>query len=176
MVITRGHHFATSLHMPDASWAIFFLIGFYTRPGGWLPALLALAGFLDYSAITWGGVSRFCVSPAYWFLLPAYTVMWFSGRWYATHYTSSRRSIFPLLLSVLGGTALCELLTSGSFYFLSGRFTNTSIIEFATRFIDYFPSSLQAVVFYIGLAAMIHIIIEVLTCKRSPTHHTTNGH
>ncbi len=27
MAATRSHHFATALHLPDASWAVFFLAG-----------------------------------------------------------------------------------------------------------------------------------------------------
>ncbi|MGH8472507.1 MAG: hypothetical protein ACREVJ_08675, partial [Gammaproteobacteria bacterium] len=44
MAATRSHHFAATLHLPDASWAVFFLAGFYLRPLWVFPALLALAG------------------------------------------------------------------------------------------------------------------------------------
>ena len=73
---TRSHHFATALHLPDASWAVFFLAGFYLRPLWMFPALMALAGVSDYMAIAWFGVSDFCMSPAYGFLLLAYGALW----------------------------------------------------------------------------------------------------
>jgi hypothetical protein len=86
MAATCSHHFATALHVPDASWAVFFVAGFYLRPLWTFPALLALAGVSDYVAITSFGVSDFCMSPAYGFLLPAYGSLWFAGRWYAARH------------------------------------------------------------------------------------------
>src|SRR5690554_3136356 len=40
MAATRSHHFASVTHLPDASWAVFFLAGFYLRPLWVFPALL----------------------------------------------------------------------------------------------------------------------------------------
>ncbi|MBM3153552.1 MAG: hypothetical protein FJZ96_15320, partial [Chloroflexi bacterium] len=39
MLATRFHHFGDALHLPDASWALFFLAGFYLARV-WLPVLL----------------------------------------------------------------------------------------------------------------------------------------
>ena len=71
MAVTRGHHFASLNHLPGASWAVFFLAGAYLRPLWVFPALFLEAALLDFAAISWSGVSSFCVSPAYIFLLPA---------------------------------------------------------------------------------------------------------
>jgi hypothetical protein len=83
IIATRGHHFASINSLPSASLAVFFLAGLYLRPTWVFPSLLALCAGLDFSAITYGGVSSFCVTPAYGFLLPAYGVMWLAGRWFA---------------------------------------------------------------------------------------------
>lgn len=154
---TRGHHFETLNYLPSASWAAFFLAGSYVRSLWVFPALLAEAVALDYAAITWGGVSSFCVSPAYGFLLPAYGALWCAGRWYSGRHRDTVGTLFPLMMSVLIGTAVCELISSGSFYFLSGRFEQTSVTEFAGRFAEYFPRSLASLVFYVGIAGVIHV-------------------
>ncbi|HLZ33840.1 MAG TPA: hypothetical protein VKP13_07475 [Nitrospira sp.] len=154
---TRGHHFETLNHLPSASWAAFFLAGVYLRPLWVFPALLAEAAALDVAAVTWGGVSNFCVSPAYGFLLPAYGALWYAGRWYAGYHRDVAATLFPLAVSVLLGTAVCELVSSGSFYFLSGRFEHTSVPEFAGRFAGYFPRSLSSLLFYVGVAGVIHV-------------------
>ena len=39
MAATRSHHFASVTHLPDASWAVFFLAGFISAALGF-PALL----------------------------------------------------------------------------------------------------------------------------------------
>ncbi|ULA63359.1 MAG: conserved membrane protein of unknown function [Nitrospira sp.] len=158
---TRGHHFASLNHLPAASWAVFFLAGVYLRPRWVFIALLAEAAALDIVAVTWGGVSNFCVSPAYGFLLPAYGALWASGRWYASHHRDTLSTLVPLSATVLAGTAICELISSGSFYFLSGRFEHTHVAEFAGRFAGYFPRSLSSLLFYVGLAGVIHATARV---------------
>ena len=71
MWITRGHHVATLTHLPDASWAIFFLLGVYFRQRMLLPLFLAQAAAVDYLSVTHLGVDDYCVTSAYVFLLPA---------------------------------------------------------------------------------------------------------
>lgn len=132
MAATRGHHFGALEYLPTASWAVFFLAGIYL-PSRWIfPAFLAEAALLDFAAITWEGADSVCVSPAYGFLLPAYGMLWGAGRWYAARHRERAATLLPLALSVFVGTALCELISSGSFYFFSGRFEQTSLIQFAS--------------------------------------------
>lgn len=158
MIATRGQHFASLENLPSASWAIFFLAGLYLRSVWAFPGFLALAGFLDYASITWGGTSSFCVSIAYVMLLPAYGSLWLAGRWYAGHYTFEWRTLLPFSGAVLGGATICELFSSGGFYFFSGRFTDTNLIEFGGRLVKYYPSMLQSMLFYIAIALVTHVI------------------
>ena len=174
MIATRGHHFATSIHLPDASWALFFMAGLYLRPIWIFPSLLALAGLIDYVAITWGGVSSFCVSGAYAMLLPAYGALWLAGRWYAKRYRFEWSTLMPLTLTTFTGAALCELISSGSFYFFSGRFTDTNMAEFGARLVKYFPGSLQGVLFYIAITTITHAVF-VLSRNTIVKDNTTEG-
>jgi len=162
MVATRGHHFATLSHLPGASWAVFFLAGFYLRSSWTLPGFLALTWILDFASFTWGGGSGFCFTGAYVFLLPAYAALWFSGRWYVGQYRFEWKTLIPFVGAVLLGTAVCELFSSGGFYFFSGHFVETSFIEFGRRLTKYYPSYLQSFVFYVGIAAVVHTLF-VLT-------------
>lgn len=161
LATTRGEHFATLHSLPEASWAVFFLAGVYLRQRWVFPALLAVAAFLDYAAVTWGGVSNFCISPAYGFLLPAYGALWLAGRWYAARHSDDWRTLLPLVAAVLAGATVCELFSSGGFYFFSGRFADTSFAEFGTRLVTYFPPSLQSVAFYVGVAAAVHVLFAL---------------
>ena len=159
MIATRGQHWASLNALPDASWAVFFLAGVYLRPRWVFPALVTVAGVSDFASITWGGVSSYCISPAYGFLLPAYAALWPAGRWYAGRHRGQWSTVAPLSLAVLLGTAACELFSSGGFYFFSGRFAETTVAEFADRLTTYFPGSLENVAFYVGIAAVIHLAI-----------------
>jgi len=159
MWATRGHHVATLTHLPDASWAIFFLAGFYFRSRLLLPAFLAQAAVIDYLAITQFGVNDYCVTPAYAFLLPAYSAMWIAGRWCAVHCRSGLRSLPLFGAAALAGSAACELISSGSFYFLGGRSADAGLAEFARMLAQYFPADLANVALYLGAAALIHALL-----------------
>ena len=161
MAATRSDHFAGELHLPDASAAVFFLAGVYLRPTWIAAALLVEAALIDYAAIALGGVSSFCISPAYGFLLPAYGALWLAGRWYAKTPTKQVRhrlsfsTLLPLAASVVVGGLVSELFSSGGFYFFSGRF-EPNLAEFGARIARYFPSSLATLAFYVAVAAIVH--------------------
>ena len=104
IAVTRLHHFAT---IPDASWAVFFVGGFYLREWTrWaFPALMALAVLVDWLAISAQGFSfwqHYCVSPAYWCLVPAHAVLWAAGLWLRHQYAGlSWRMLGLLVVSLL---------------------------------------------------------------------------
>lgn len=173
LALTRGQHAATLHSLPEASWAVFFLAGLYLRSAWSMPLLLAEAALLDFTAITVGGVSDFCISPAYVFLLPAYGALWLAGRWYAGHYRFAWHTLLPLTASLLLGALLGELFSSGGFYFFSGRFADTALGEFGLRFVKYFPHNLQSLAFYVGIAAVAHTLFGLArgadTTHQAPT-------
>jgi hypothetical protein len=154
---THGHHFASALHLPPATWVAFFLAGFYVRRAWVFAALLAEVVLLDYVAVSVGGVSAFCVSPAYGFLLPAYGSLWLAGRWFAARYCFDWNTLPALGASLLSSVMLAEVFSSGGFYFFSGRFADTSLAEFGGHLLKYFPYSLQSFAFWIGVAVAVHV-------------------
>jgi hypothetical protein len=80
-----------------------------------LPVLMAKVALIDYAAVTWGGVSSFCITPAYVFLMPAYGALWLVGHWYASHHHFALSTLVPLAGSVLVGAVVCELFSSCGF-------------------------------------------------------------
>jgi hypothetical protein len=162
MLATRSHHFADLTHLPDASWAVFFLAGFYLNASWIFPGLLLLGWSIDFLSIG-QGVNDFCMSPAYGLLLLAYGVLWLAGRWYARRYRFHPATLFTLAATVLTGAMLAELLSSGSFYFLSGRFAEMNLASFGARLRDYFPHSLQGMALYVGAAAIVHGVLGLVS-------------
>jgi hypothetical protein len=169
VAVTQGHHFATLVNLPPSAWAVFFLAGFYVRRTWVFTVLLAEIVAIDYFAITVGGVSSFCVSPAYVFLLPAYGTLWLAGRWFASRYSLSLSALPALGASLLGSVTLAELFTGGGFYFFSGRFTETSLAEFGSRLVTYFPHTLQSFAFWIAIAIVIHVAFALTNANKQ--HH-----
>ncbi len=162
VLVTHGQHDATPLHLPQATWAAFFLGGFYLRHVRLWMLGLGLVGALDFAAVTWGGVSDFCLSPAYVFMVPAYGVLWLAGRTCAANGVGlDRRGLVALALG-LSGIVAAEILASGSFYLLSGRMEQISLGGLATYLLTWVPQTLESFVFWIGVAAPIHAAVRFL--------------
>jgi hypothetical protein len=158
MAATRGQQLAPlGQHLPDASLAVFFLAGLYLGGLRVFLALFALATVIDLTAIGWGGVSGYCLTPAYWLLIPAYGSVWAAGRWFGRRHQVSGSSL-PVLAGVLlvGGIA-AEAFASGGFYLFSGRFAEPGLAGLAHSLVDYLPGTLLALFAYVGIAALVHL-------------------
>ena len=98
LAATRYNHFGSAVSLPDASLAVFFLGGFFLARRAW-PGLLAFvfllleAGGMDYYATATQGVSDWCITPAYWFLVPTYASLWLGGVWFSIHQHNTWRSL-----------------------------------------------------------------------------------
>jgi hypothetical protein len=158
MAATRGQQLAPlGQHLPDASLAVFFLAGLYLGGLRAFLSLFALATVIDLTAIGWGGVSGYCLTPAYWLLVPAYGSVWAAGRWFGRRHQVSAASL-PVLAGVLlvGGIA-AEAFASGGFYLFSGRFAEPGLVGLGHSLVDYLPGTLLALFAYVGIAALVHL-------------------
>ena len=166
MLITRAH---VTDHLLDASWAVFFLAGFYLRNMLAFGAFMAVAVAIDYVGITQFGVSDFCVSQAYVALVPAYGALFIAGRWFAGQYQGETlASLSKLMLAVVLGFVICELISSGSFYFLSGKFAELSMAEFGSRLVKYAPHGLYVTGLYVTVGTFVHVAVSLV--NRSVAH------
>lgn len=64
-----------------------------------------------------------------------------------------------LMVATRGHHYPSEIISSGSFYFFSGRFTDPTVLEFSGRFAKYFPHSLTSLAIWVAAAALIHALI-----------------
>lgn len=158
MAATRMHHFASPLHLPDASLAAFLLAGFFIASPLLFAGLLLEAGVLDYVAITQLGVNDYCVTPAYWFLIPTYAVLWYAGRHYASIHRYSLRSLGIFAAVSLAAVSTAFLISNGSFYAFSGYFAELSLTEYAGRIAHYYAQYLGAAATYLVPAALLYAL------------------
>lgn len=175
MLLTRSHHWASIHSLPDASWAIFFLLGVYVRALWIVPALIAASVVIDYVAITWGGVSDFCVSPAYWLLIPAYVVLFAGGRFYARGHRLSAMGLLRLMGVALVVVLVAQLLTTGGFYFFSGRFADPTLAGLMLRLEKYSPPMLGTFALYLGVAVAVHLAVAAAFFRRDDGPRTLMG-
>lgn len=166
MVATRTHYFSHFTPVPDASWAVFFIGGFYLRNWSrWaFPLLMALAVLIDWMVITGQGIdfwSHYCVSPGYWLLVPAHLAMWMGGLWLRRHYSgASVAALGRLVASLFVATALCHLLAQGGFYWLSSNVVDPSFAGWAKNFGDWFLPYLRATAMFVAVAAIAQVVCE----------------
>lgn len=160
MVLTRFHHFGDVLHLPDASLAVFFFAGFY-RKKALFGFLLVMAGLIDYLAIA-NGTSSWCVSPAYVFLIPTYAVMWFAGR-YCSAFKSLNITELAMQLGIVTlATSVAFAISNGSFYVLSGRYTDLSWGQYLARVAQYYPLYVGSALVYALLGYGIMKLVKSL--------------
>lgn len=165
MAATRFHHFGTPFALPDASLAIFFLAGLWLGGRYLFATLLLEAGLIDYLAITKLGVSDFCVSKAYVFLIGSYAAMWLGGKWCRQFTELNLAGAVRQLIALVAATSTAFLFSNGSFYWLSGRYTDTHWAEYIERFAKYYPpymtnTLLYAVAIFAAVSAVKHIIAQ----------------
>jgi hypothetical protein len=168
MAATRMHHYGTSLHLPDASLAVFLLAGFFIASPLFLGVLLLGAGALDYLAITHFGVSDYCITPAYWFLIPTYAVLWFAGRYYARIHQYSLRSLGIFAGISFAATSVAFMISNGSFYLFSGRFADVNMAEYAHRVAQYYVPYMTGAAVYLIPAALLYALFT----RRANTQHS----
>jgi hypothetical protein len=152
MSATRLHHFE---YLPDASWAVFFLSGFYLFGARAFAILMVEAVIIDYVATQHFGVSSYCLSIAYPFVLPAYATLWLGGRVAARHrYDEMTRRIGWLSICLLGSVSACFVLTNGSFYWLSGRVASPDVAGWKAGFAHWYPHFLAVPCLYVAVTVM----------------------
>jgi hypothetical protein len=172
MAFTRMNHFGTAVYLPDASWAVFLLAGFFIASPRFLGALLVGAALVDYFAITVQGVNDYCFTPAYWFLIPTYAVLWFGGRYYARIHRDSLLS-----LGIGSGVAFIAVgaaffISNLSFYLFAGYFEKMGLVEYALSVVQYFPSYLAVTLMYLIPA----VLLDTLLTRRSDVAQSAANH
>lgn len=165
MAATRLHHFGA---VPDASWAVFFIGGFYLhRWTRWaFPLLMALAVLVDWIVISGQGIdfwSHYCVSPGYWALVPAHLALWTGGWWLQRHVGAPGwRALGLLLASVAVSVVVCHLFAQGGFYWTSASVAEPTLAGWWKNYTDWLLPYLRVTAMYVGIAAALHVVLARL--------------
>jgi hypothetical protein len=158
MASTRTHHFDSMTHLPDASLAVFLLAGFLL-PTAAFPLLLLVAGGTDYFAVNYAGVSDWCISPAYGFLIPTYAALWMAGRHYATKHQDSLQSLGLFSGIAFAAVSVAFLISNYSFYLFSGRYEEMGIAQYSASIVQDFVPYLTSAVVYLIPAVLLYSLV-----------------
>jgi hypothetical protein len=129
------------------------------KRGGW--AILALflveAALIDFYVINFQGISGWCVTSAYGFLMVAYAALWAIGRWYAPLHDLSGKGLLGLFATAVSAGSLAFVIANVSFYLLAGYFGSMGVAEYTSRVAQYFGSYVAVAVAYIGCATIVQL-------------------
>ncbi|MCX7087832.1 MAG: hypothetical protein NTV00_07245 [Methylococcales bacterium] len=164
MLATRAHsnHFGSAISLPDASLAVFFMAGLWFGGLRFFSVLLLEAALIDYVAISHMGVSDYCISPAYVFLIPTYAALFFAGR-AATPFKTMRVRDLSLQLGLLVmASSVAFMISNSSFYVLSERFTDLNWMQYADRVAQYYvPYVSGALVYSVVIIATVRVLTSL---------------
>ncbi|MET0225214.1 MAG: hypothetical protein ABW187_02115 [Dokdonella sp.] len=166
MVCTRGQHFASVNALPSASWAVLFLAGASLHPRWMFALLFALAAALDWGSYAAGTISDWCLSPAYWALLPAYGTSWLAGRTYARRHRDERSTIARLALLLTAAAFVAYLISGGCYYAFSGHY-EPSFAGFVPRIAQYYPRALGTLAGYVGVAFALVVALRRIAARNA---------
>ncbi|MDD4912690.1 MAG: hypothetical protein PHP57_10385 [Sideroxydans sp.] len=174
MLVTRSNlisHFGTNLFLPDASMAIFLLAGLFFASRVFFVALMVLAVAIDYVAIAQFGVNDYCVTPAYWALIPTYAALWFGGRFYAQAHQSTGASLGKFTAISFVAVSAAFLISNVSFYLLAGYFAQMSALDYASAVSRYYFSYVAGAAVYLAVAVLIYAVVQT----RVEAKHSEHG-
>ena len=154
---TRGQHVASMMSLPDATWAIAFMLGFLLSPILFL-IVLVQAFVIDYLAM-----GNYLFNVAYVALVPAYLALWLAGRWLRQYYELQGFKIGQFTVALIGGVAICELISSGAFYLQK---SNASLVGFAELFGTYFFGNLFFTLCYVAVASLAFYLVTETSKKK----------
>ncbi|RJG42107.1 hypothetical protein [Motilimonas pumila] len=168
MLLTRSAHFASSINLPSASLACFFLAGlFIGRHQAWL-SLFALSVVIDLWSSALRGDMSACLSPAYPFLAVGYWLLYLFGQFGQQALACKDKLKASAMIAGLCfiATSLAFFTSNGSYYWFSGQFESLSISQYSERVARYYLPYLQSPFIYLSASLVLYFCAPALGIKR----------
>ncbi len=118
--------------------------------------------WIDYLAIAYGGVSSWCVTPAYPLLIPTYGTLWLGGRLCRHQALDKITGVAAIFGTLLASTSIAFLISNLSFYAWSGYFDDLDLRTYAARILPYLGPYLIAPLTYTALILAARWILRQL--------------
>lgn len=147
MLLTRGSHVMTHVALPDASLALLLIGGLCLKRATWFAFFVVLATVIDFGAAAVDSFQAFCLTEAYWGMLPTYAVMWLAGIWLGKQ--SDAFDVTKYAITGVLATFSAFVISTQTYYLFSGRFPAEGIIESLQHGWEYLPSYMAYTAMYL---------------------------
>ncbi len=144
---TRASHFGTSELLPDASLAVFLLGGMLLGSWQCFALLCAVAFGADVLSAQTAEEAGWCLTPAYWGLLPTYAVLWLAGRKLGK--CDGPSFVRDAGIGV-GAVALAFVISNATWFAFSSTLGGMHAAEFTLAVAKYFPPYLGSAMLYLA--------------------------
>ncbi len=166
--LIRGPILDSLVHLSDPTRALFFIAGVYLRAWQVPVILLAGTGLTDaYSISVQNGVGASCITPTYPLLIPSYLALWFGGRFFQHMQIDSGKYAVKLAVILSVSTLLAVIISSGGYYWFSGKYEDPTMAGLGMRMVQYFPGYLGTTFMYVTIAAVFIQIKSFLQDRTS---------
>lgn len=151
IALTRTSHFGTSEILPDASLAAFLLGGLLLQRSCGFGVMLAVAFGADVVSAQTATEAGWCMTPAYFGLIPTYGVLWLAGRRLGVrlNYSPSKLDFVHAAGVSLAAITLAFVISNATWYAFSGTLENMPLTSFALAVAKYFPPYLGSAMLYL---------------------------
>lgn len=168
MVMTRGNHFMSSVNLPSASIAVFFLAGLYLSriSAFWFFYITSIV--IDLSVSYSKGDFGSCITNTYPLLAFSYGAVFYAGRLLSVSVATGLSTTLALktLLVLFIGTSVAFVISNGSYYWFSGNYVEPNWQEYTARFAKYYPSYILRPLYYVVPALLIHWTFSTIRIKQ----------
>ncbi|GHF77817.1 hypothetical protein [Thalassotalea marina] len=168
MLMTRGNHFMSSVNLPSASIAVFFLAGLYLSriSAFWFFYITSIV--IDLSVSYSKGDFGSCITNTYPLLAFSYGAVFYAGRLLSVSVATGLSTTLALktLLVLFIGTSVAFVISNGSYYWFSGNYVEPNWQEYTERFAKYYPSYILRPLYYVVPALLIHWTFSTIRIKQ----------
>ena len=155
MALTRNSHSLTSLNLPDATFAIFFIGGYSFKNIRWFSFFLLLSTLIDATSSLISPSMNLWQNISYFGVIFAYGAMWLGGFLSA----KNKPSIYFLTGSMIS-TTITFVISTQTYNLLSGTFPNITIRESIQTGWEYLLQSLIYTMSYLLAYWGIHSLFK----------------
>jgi hypothetical protein len=146
MAATRMTHFGTAALLPDASLAVFLLGGLLLQRGCGFAVLMAAAFGIDVLSAQTAEQAGWCLTPAYWGLIPTYGTLWLAGRWLARNGLDLVRTAGVSAIAI----GLAFMISNLTWFAFSDTLAGMRLADYALAVAKYFPPYLGSAMLYLA--------------------------